>query len=125
MKFPVYVTIPSLPSCSALTTERSVDATSCSHLSPPSPPISHGYRQVTEQNSVRTEATLVGGSISKESVNNAGDCLQCRGPGCIPGSGRSPGEGNGNPLQYSCLENSMDGGVWRVTVHGIARVGHN
>ena len=36
----------------------------------------------------------------------------------IPGSGRSPGEGNGNPLQYSCLENSMDRGVWRATVHG-------
>ena len=38
----------------------------------------------------------------------------------IPGSGRSPGEGNGNPLQYSCLENSMDRGAWRATVHGVA-----
>ena len=36
----------------------------------------------------------------------------------IPGLGRSPGEGHGNPLQYSCLENSMDRGAWRVTVHG-------
>ena len=37
------------------------------------------------------------------------------------GSGRSPGEGNGNPLQYSCLENSMDGGAWWATVHGVAK----
>ena len=42
-------------------------------------------------------------------------------PGWIPGSGRSPGEGNGNPLQYSCLENSMDGGAWWATVHGVAK----
>ena len=37
------------------------------------------------------------------------------------GSGRSPGEGNGNPLQYSCLENSMDGGAWWATVHGVTK----
>ena len=47
-----------------------------------------------------------GGSDGKASACNAGD------PGSIPGLGRSPGEGNGNPLQYSCLENSMDGGAW-------------
>ena len=47
-----------------------------------------------------------GGSDSKASVYNVGD------PGLIPGSGRSPGEGNGNPLQYYCLENPMDGGAW-------------
>ena len=47
-----------------------------------------------------------GGSDDKASACNAGD------PGSIPGLGRSPGEGNGNPLQYSCLENSMDGGVY-------------
>ena len=41
--------------------------------------------------------------------------------GLIPGSGKSPGEGNGNPLQYSCLENSMDRGAWRATVHGVAK----
>ena len=41
-------------------------------------------------------------------------------PGSIPGSGRSPGGGNGNPLQYSCLENPMDRGAWRATVHGVA-----
>ena len=47
-----------------------------------------------------------GGSNSKESACNVGDMSS------IPGSGRSPGEGNGNPLQFSCLENSMDGGAW-------------
>ena len=57
-------------------------------------------------------------SVDKESACNAGD------PGLIPGSGRSPGEGNGNPLQYSCLGNAMDRGAWRATVHGVARVGH-
>ena len=52
-----------------------------------------------------------GGSEVKASTCNAGDL------GSIPGSGRSPGEGNGNPLQYSCLENPMDGGAWWATVH--------
>ena len=55
-----------------------------------------------------------GDSDGKESAGNAGDL------GLIPGSGRSPGEGNGNPLQYSCLENSMDSGAWRAIVHGVA-----
>ena len=45
--------------------------------------------------------------------------------GLTPGSGRSPGEGNGNPLQNSCLENSMDRGAWRATGHGVSRVKHN
>ena len=44
-----------------------------------------------------------------------------RGMGSFPGSGRSPGVGNGNPLQYSCLENYMDGGVWQATVHGVSK----
>ena len=52
------------------------------------------------------QALLLGGSDSKGSAYNAGD------PGSIPGSGRSPGEGNNNPLQYSGLENPMDGGPW-------------
>ena len=55
-----------------------------------------------------------GSSKGKESACNAGD------PGLIPGLGRSPGEGNGNLLQYSCLENSMDGEAWWATVHGVA-----
>ena len=58
-------------------------------------------------------------SVSKESACNAGDL------GSIPGLGRSPGEGNGNPLQHSCLENPMDRGAWQATVHGVARVGHD
>ena len=45
--------------------------------------------------------------------------------GSVPGSRRFPGEGNGNPFQYSWLENSMDRGAWRVTVHGVARVRHD
>ena len=47
--------------------------------------------------------------------------LQCGRPGFDPWSGRSPGEGNGNPLQYSCLENPMDRGAWWATVHGVAK----
>ena len=56
-----------------------------------------------------------GGSDSKESACNAGNA------GLIPRSRRSPGEGNGNPLQYSCLENCMDIGAWWATVHGVAK----
>ena len=41
--------------------------------------------------------------------------------GSVPGLGRSPGRGNGNPLQYSCLKNLMDGGAWQATVHGVAK----
>ena len=44
-----------------------------------------------------------------------------RDPGLIPGLGRSPGEGNGNPLQYSCLENPMDRGAWWATAHGVTK----
>ena len=56
-----------------------------------------------------------GGSEVKVSSCNVGDL------GSIPGSGRSPGEENGNPLQYSCLKNLMDGGAWWATVHGVAK----
>ena len=49
------------------------------------------------------------------------DACQCRRCGVDPGLGRSPGEGNGYPLQYSCLENPTDRGAWRATVHGIAK----
>ena len=55
------------------------------------------------------------GSAGKESDSNAGDT---RDAGSIPGSGRSPGEGNGTPLQYSCLENPTGRGTWLATVHG-------
>ena len=56
-----------------------------------------------------------GGLDDKESAYNAGD------PGSVPGSGRSPGEGNGNPLQYSCLENPMDRGAWLAIVHTVTQ----
>ena len=58
-------------------------------------------------------------SVDKESACNAGDLR------LIPGLGRFAGEGNGNPLQYSCLENPMDRGAWRATVRGVARVRHD
>ena len=65
------------------------------------------------------QATSLRGFLSDsdgtEFACNAGD------PGSIPGLGRYPGEGNGNPLQYSCLENSMDRGAWWATVHGVAK----
>ena len=56
-----------------------------------------------------------GGSEGRESASNVGDL------GLIPGFGRSPGRGHGNPLQYSCLENPMDRGAWWATVHGVAK----
>ena len=58
-------------------------------------------------------------SVRKESACSTGDL------GLIPGLGRSPGEGNGNPLQYSCLENPMDREAQWFTVHGVARVRHD
>ena len=56
-----------------------------------------------------------GGSDGKELACNAGD------PGSIPESGRCPGEGNGCPLQYSCLENPMDRAAWQAVVHGVSK----
>ena len=60
-----------------------------------------------------------GGSEVKASASNVGY------PGSIPGLGRSPEEGNGNPLQYSCLENPMVGEAWEATVHGVAKKGES
>ena len=56
-----------------------------------------------------------GGSDGKEFAYNSGDM------GSVPGWGRSPGEGNGYPLQYSCLENSVDEGAWQATVHAVTK----
>ena len=56
-----------------------------------------------------------GGSQGKESAYNAGD------PGLVPGLGRFPGEGNGYPLQYSCLENPMDRGAWEAADHRVSK----
>ena len=63
---------------------------------------------------LKVRASLVGSEV-KASACNAGDL------GSIPGSGRSPGEGNGNPLQYPCLENLMDRRAWWAAVHGVAK----
>jgi len=62
---------------------------------------------------------LPGGSVVKNPPANAGNT------GSIPGSGRFPGEGHGNPLQYSCVGNPMDAGAWWATVHGVTRVTHD
>ena len=73
------------------------------------------YKRVFESifsTCVKSQEGFPGALDSKESAYNAGD------PGSIPESGRCPGEGNGNPLQYSCLENPMDRGTWQATVHG-------
>ena len=66
----------------------------------------------------REKEDFLDGSVGKESTYNAGDTGDA---GSIPGEGRSPGEGNGNPLQYFCLENSMDRGAWRATVYRVVK----
>ena len=67
---------------------------------------------------VSLEGSFPGGTEVKTPPANAGDTGDT---GSIPGSGRSPGEGHGNPLQYSCLENSMDRGAWWATAHRVAK----
>ena len=73
----------------------------------------HGISDITDRSG------FPGGSEVKNLPANAGHT------GSVSGSGRSPGEGNGNSFQYSCLENPMDRRVWQAVVHGIARVEHN
>ena len=72
----------------------------------------HGHNKGQKWQAPNRSIRFPGGSDDKESACNAGD------PGSIPGLRRSPGEGKGNPLQYSCLKNPMDGGTWQTTVHG-------
>ena len=74
---------------------------------------------ITNSIDMNLSKNFTNSTVSKESAYNVGDL------GLIPGLGGSPGEGNGNALQCSCLENPMDRGVWQATVHGVARVGHN
>ena len=83
-------------------------------LTPPTGP-SETYFVIEEFEFSRGALGFPGGLDSEESAFNARDM------GLIPGLGRSPGEGNGNPLQYSCLENPMDSGAWWATVHGVAK----
>ena len=80
------------------------------------------YKNVLENQKKNSSLNQQGSpcsSAGKESAYNAGN------PGSIPGLGRSPGEGNSIPLQYSCLEILMDRGAWQVIVRGVARVGHD
>ena len=76
-------------------------------------------KRLSSSSCSRREKGFPHSSVGKSPACNAGDL------GSIPDSGRSLGEGNGNPLQYSCLENPMDKGAWQAIVYGIARVGHN
>ena len=64
---------------------------------------------------------LCGTQVALVVKNLPANAQDLRDAGSVPGSGRSPGEGNGNPLQYSCLENPMDRGTWRVTVHRVTK----
>ena len=73
----------------------------------------HGVSQI--YNKLVNLSGFPGGSYGKESACTAGD------PGLIPESRRAPGEGNGYPLQYSCLENSKDKGSWGATIHGVTK----
>ena len=73
----------------------------------------HGHKQGLGTDLEEGNNGFPGGSVVKNPPANAGDS------GSIPGSGRYPGEGNGNPLQYSCLRNPMDRGAWQATIHGV------
>ena len=75
----------------------------------------HGNKDKTRIKAVYVMQGFPCGSAGEESACNAGDLSS------IPGLGRSPGEGKGNPLQYPDLENSMDRGAWQVTVHGVTK----
>ena len=77
------------------------------------------YRHTQRGKLFSHEKGFPGDSDGKESACNVGD------PGSIPESGRSPAEGNGNPLQYSCLENPMDGGAWEAAVRQVVKSGHD
>ena len=84
----------------------------------PQGPCGHSLCEIMHQELLIAKYTVrasPGGSVIKNLPTNVGAA------GSIPGSGRSPGEGNGNPLQYSCLENPMDRGVWQAMVHGVAK----
>ena len=77
--------------------------------------VRHNLVAEQKQETPATMRGFPGGSVVKNPPANTGDV------GLIAGSGRSPGEGNGNPLQYSGLENPMNRGAWQATVHGIAK----
>ena len=85
----------------------------------------YGHETCFDQWNIRRHDTnrgFPGGSVVKKKKKNAPVSARDTGDvGSIPESGRSPGEGNGNPLQYSCLENPMDRGAWQAAVHGVEK----
>ena len=93
--------------CFSSSTSGYVSNSLCKHL--------YSKRHVQEYSWCIIYTGFPGGLDGKDSACNAGD------RGSIPGSGRCPGEGNGSPLQHSCLENPMDRGAWRGAVHGVAK----
>ena len=89
--------------------ETSLPPYSCPHV------LRQSLRPVDSTHSEFGHGGFPGGSDNKESTCNAGDLS------LIPGSGKSPGEGNGYPLQYTCLENTTGRGAWQATVHGFVK----
>ena len=102
-----------------MATHSSIPAWRISWTEEPGRLESTGSQRVRHDWATSLLISLSGGAEVKASACNVGDL------GSITGLGRSPGEGNGNPLQYSCLENPMNGGALWATVHGSQRVGHN
>ena len=81
--------------------------------------LSRSYQSQNQKTLAPESLGFLNGSVGQESSCNVGDIGD---EGSTPGSGRSPGIGNGNPLQYSCLGNPMERGAWRATVQGVTRV---
>ena len=116
-----------LPWEAAMGSQRVSHDSAAEHSTAQLQPFSHqmGLMSWSETSSTNTQENIVQllllstgfpcSSVGKESACSSGD------PGSIPGLGRSPGEGNGNPLQYPCLENLMDTGAWWAPVHGVAK----
>ena len=82
------------------------------------------YQNINKEIKLSGRASLVAQLVKTPPAMQEFTC-NAEDPGSIPGSGRYPGKGNGNPLQYSCLKNFMDRGVWQTIVHGVARVRHD
>ena len=80
-----------------------------------------GAASMDPHSTLTPQRLLAGGFPSGSAGKNPFAMQEIKGHRLIPGWGRSTREGNGNPRQYSCLENSMDGGAWQVTVHGVAK----
>ena len=80
-----------------------------------------GTNKTGDLRAIQEEGTGLGGVYTRGGSDDKESACNARDPGSVPRSGRSPGEESGNPLQYFCLENSMDREAWRATVHGVAK----